>query len=467
MPATKLTPLDTSFLAVESDTAHMHVGWVCQLAPCQDGPTPSFEQLRNHIGARLARAPRYRQRLEPMLLGLGSPTWVDDEDFDLEDHVLEAKGSDLMAIAAKALSKPLEHGRPLWEITLVEGLEGGGLGIVGKAHHCMVDGVAAVELASLLLDAEAEPAEPAPDHWSPDSAPPRTELLGRGVLGGLGGQLRAVAAPVRTLTSLRRLRALPARIEAVGRAAVDTARPAAETESLNEAPLSSERHLGVLKRPLAQLEQIKHSFGVTINDVLLAAVSGALRDYLVGQGEQPHPLKAMIPVDVRVDGESGPAGNRISFMFVDLPCEEPDRILRLRLLAAAVGERKQQGLPSASEAILDAIGQVPNPLRGIVSRFIARPRFFNLTVSNIPGPREPMFMAGCRLEAAYPVVPVSQRHALSIGMTSIGDQACFGLYADRRLIPDVDAIANGIEGELDALLAARVREQPLPREVSS
>ena len=449
----QLTPLDTSFLAVESKTAHMHVGWVTEFSPPERGPTPGFAELRDHIGARLGRAPRYRQRLKQMPFGVGSPSWVDDDDFDLDRHVVRAADGDLMAAASEAMSEPLDHGRPLWEMRIVEGLEGGGVGVIGKAHHCMVDGIAAVELASLLLDPEADPPDPPEDGWTPDRAPAGAELFGRGIAGALAGGARSLAGtPLRLLRDPSLLREVPAAVEAVGRAAVDTVRPAEEIRVL-ERPLSPARHLGATRRSLEELKDIKRRFGVTVNDVLLAAVAGALREYLISRGEDPCPLKTMVPVDVRTAGENAAAGNRISFMFVDLPCDEPEQIRRLRRVAAETGERKDQGLPGAGEAILDGIGQIPNAVRGAFSRLFSDPRVFNLTVSNIPGPPEPMYMCGCRLDAAYPVVPIPERHALSIGMTSICGEACFGIYADRLAIPDVDEVAAAVDREIDELLA--------------
>lgn len=433
----------------------MHVGWVSRFSPPAEGRVPSFEQLREHIEARLPRAPRYRQRLESLPLDLATPSWVDDEAFDISHHVVRADQHDLMEVAAEAMSRPLPQDRPLWEITLVEGLEDGGVGIVGKAHHCMVDGVAAVELAALLLDGEPDPVAPPEDSWSAQPVPGQGELVGRRVLSGLGSRVRFLGGSLDALRSPQRLTALPDRLEGLARAAMDTvrpARPAGQVEALNE-ELSTERHLGATTRSLSEIRAIKDAFGTTVNDVLLAAVAGALRDYLIDGGSEPGRLKTMVPVNVRAPGETGGPGNRISFMFVDLPCEEPDSLRRLHLLAAQTVDRKRGDLPFASERILDAIGQIPHAVRGVASRFVASPRFFNLTVSNIPGPPGAMYMCGCRMEGAYPIVPLPERHALSVGMTTIGDAACFGLYADRRAIPDVGAIAAGLDRELDRLLA--------------
>lgn len=447
----QLTPLDTSFLAVESESAHMHVGWVCELAPPVDGEVPSFGELRDHIRARLPRAPRYRQRLEQMPLGLASPIWVDDENFQIDRHVVRIEAPDLGTAAAEVMSYPLTFDRPLWEIAIVEGLPEGRVGVVGKAHHCMVDGIAAVELAALLFDAEPDATDPPDDGWSPAPPTPTAEVLGRGALNGICEAAIAGARVARTFTSPSKLGAIPNQLGTLARAAVDTARPTDSAAALNQVPLSPDRHLGMATRPLEDLVEIKRNFGVTVNDVLLSAVCGALRIYLDEQGERACRLKTMVPVNVRAEGEGGPAGNRISFMFVDLPCEEPNAVRRLRLIAAETASRKDEDLPVASETILNSIGRIPSALRGTVSRLASRSRFFNLTVSNIPGPQIPMYMRGMKLEAAYPVVPIAEEHTLAVGMTSVNGQACFGLYADRRAIPDVDRIVANVEREIIGL----------------
>lgn len=165
------------------------------------------------------------------------------------------------------------------------------------------------------------------------------------------------------------------------------------------------------------------------------------------------PLKTMVPVSVRDDGELDELGNRISFMFVELPCDEPDAERRLRRVQMAAGEGKEGGDPGASELALRLAGYAPRTLRRLVARAMASPRMFNLVVSNIPGPREPMFMRGCELKEAYPVVPLADGHALSIGMTTIQDRACFGVYADRRTLGDVDRVAEALDESTDELLA--------------
>ncbi|MGH2799821.1 MAG: wax ester/triacylglycerol synthase domain-containing protein, partial [Thermoleophilaceae bacterium] len=201
MSATRLSALDASFLEVESPNAHMHVGWAAVLDPPESTPAPSFEELRDHIASRLPRAPRYRQLLRRVPLDLNAPVWVDDADFDLSRHVSPAQSDVLGEVVDASMSEPLARDRPLWQMSIAPRLEDGRLALVGKAHHCMVDGIAAVQLGSLLLDPTPDPSHEAEDRWRPAPAPSRFELLARGAADLLRDELRLAALPARALTS--------------------------------------------------------------------------------------------------------------------------------------------------------------------------------------------------------------------------------------------------------------------------
>ena len=451
--ATRLSPLDDSFLAVESPTAHMHVGWASYFEPPDGRPRPSFEELRRHVGARLSRAPRYRQRISAAPLELDAPSWVDDPDFDLGRHVTRAESDDLEEVVAHCMSEQLDRNRPLWEIRIADRLADGRIGVVGKAHHCMVDGVAAVELASLLLDPTPDASDEEDDDWRPREEPDTASRLTAIGTERARELLELARAGSRLLLSPRRLLGVPGRVAGAAVGAVNrTLRPTAPVAPLNE-EISSGRLLARASRPLADLRAVKERFGATVNDVYLAAAAGALRRLLYDRGETPVPLKTMIPVSVRDDGELDALGNRISFMFVELPCDEPDPERRLRRVQMALGEGKEDGDPGAAELALRLIGYGPRTLRRLVAQVMASPRMFNLVVSNIPGPTEPMYMRGCELKEAYPIVPLADGHALAIGMTTIQDRACFGLYADRRTLGDVDRVAEALEQSTDELVA--------------
>jgi diacylglycerol O-acyltransferase len=450
MTVTRLSPLDASFLAVETPNAHMHVGWAAVLEPPSDGARPSFEQLREHISRRLPRAPRYRQTLRSVPFGINAPVWVDDLDFDVARHVVPAKSDRLGEVVEQCMSKPLPRQRPLWQVWIADRLDDGRIGVVGKAHHCMVDGIAAVELGSLLLDPDPVPTPPPPDEWDPELPPSGPRLLGRALTDLARSQLDLAAIPARAAGSPRRALELVSRARRAVPALVDAARPARPAPQLNP-PISPLRQLGLLARPIDDLTRIKRTFGVKLNDVLLAASAGGVRAFLRKHGESPIRLKTMVPVNVRGSNGLDELGNRISFMFVDLPCDEPNPVRRLREIHASTSDRKRAGKPEGADDVVRSLGFVPSPIQRMVSRLIASPRTFNLTVSNIPGPPEPLFMRGCRLVEAYPVVPLPDRHALSIGLTTVGDRAFFGLYADPESLPEIDGLAGEINGAIDEL----------------
>jgi WS/DGAT/MGAT family acyltransferase len=450
MSVTRLSPLDASFLAVETPTAHMHVGWAAIFEPPADGVRPSFAELREHISCRLLRAPRYRQTLRTVPFGINAPVWVDDLDFDISRHLVNTKLGQIADVIDECMSQPLPRDRPLWQIWIADRLDDGRIGVVGKAHHCMVDGIAAVELGTLLLDPEPVAPPPERDAWSPESPPSGSKLLGRGLVDLARSQLHLAAIPARAARSPRRALKLASRARRAAAALIDAARPAQPTPQLNS-PISPLRHLGLLARPMDDLAQIKQAFGVKLNDVLLAASAGGVRGFLRKRGENPTRLKTMVPVNVRGSGEADQLGNRISFMFVDLPCDEPDPVRRLREIHAATSDRKRAGKPEGADDVVRSLGFAPSPVQGLVSRLIASPRTFNLTVSNIPGPPEALYMRGCPLAEAYPVVPITERHSLSIGVTTVGEGAFFGLYADPESLPGIDGLADEIGLAIDEL----------------
>ncbi len=451
MSATRLSPLDEAFLAAESPTAHMHVGWAAVFDPPADRPRPSFAELRRHIEGRLCRAPRYRQRISSAPLELDAPCWVDDEGFAIARHVIRWPTADLDRLVEECMSRPLDRDRPLWEIWIADHLAGGGVGVVGKVHHCMVDGIAAVELASLLLDPTPEPPPEQGDDWRPEPAPGPLARLAWSARDKAQAQLD-LARRASTFLSRGRLRDAPRQAASAVGILTRALWPATPVAPLNE-PISSRRLLARVDRPLEELQRVKRRFQATVNDVYLAIAAGAVRRLLMDRHEEPRPLKTMVPVNVREESEHEQLGNRISFMFVDLPCDEPDPERRLRRLQVATATGKRSGDPRTADAVVRLLGYAPRRLQRLASRLVSSPRMFNLTVSNIPGPREPMFMLGCKLRQAYPVVPLADHHALSIGMTTIQDRACFGLYADRRSLGDVERVAEAVERSSDELLA--------------
>jgi len=447
--ATRLSTLDSSFLEVESPSAHMHVGWAALFRPPSEASRPTFEEVRDHIAGRLARAPRYRQRLAPVPLDISDPVWVDDEKFDIDRHVHRTPAGEIGEATDTVMSTALDRERPLWEMWVADRLRDGRVGVVGKAHHAMIDGLAAVEMASLVLDGTPEPPPVEDDQWRPGPAPGPARLLADGMVDRIGRATRLGAWP---LLQARDPSALAASAVRGARALGDALRPASPDPELNP-PISSRRHLARAHRPLADLKRVKQTFGGTINDVLLAAAAGGVRAFLEQHGRTAPPLKAMVPVSMRAQRAHAELGNEISFVFVDLPCDEPDPLRRLQGIKAGIGGRKRDGRPEGADLVLRAFSYAPRLIQKVLAHLVAAPSTFNLVVSNIPGPREPMYLLGCELEEAYPVVPIADRHALSIGMTTIKDEACFGVYADSEALPDADLLARCIEVSVDQLLA--------------
>ena len=464
MPPQRLSALDASFLEVETPSAHMHLGWAASFDPPEGRAPAGFVELRARIESRLAQAPRFRQKIAQVPLGLSEPVWVDDDDFDLCHHVIRDRSAELAEVVERAMSTRLVRGRPLWEIWIADSLADGRIGLVGKMHHCMVDGIAAVELASLLFDSDDETTD---GGWRAAPAPTGSAL----VRTGAEATARDAAGAAR---SLLRIATSPTRMVQMGADALRAARVVGRTllpappAGVSGEPVSPDRHLGTISRDVSELRGVRDRFDSTLNDVLLAAVAGGMRTFLRRSGETPSKLRALVPVNVRPLEEGPTMGNRISFMLVDLPCEEPDPARRLRLVQEEVGRRKRSGDARATDRLLGALAWAPGPVKRAAARAVASPRTFNLSVSNIPGPMDAeLTLSGCPLVEAYPIVPLAEGHAVSIGMTTVGHRAFFGLYADRRAL-DADLLAEDLAAAIDELVslaiageARELMDQPL------
>jgi diacylglycerol O-acyltransferase / wax synthase len=452
--ATRLSALDASFLAVERDDAPMHVGWVARF----EGPSPGFAAVRDHLAARLEGAPRYRQKLARVPLGVHDPVWVDDPGFSFDDHLLYAEGDDLDEIVDRILSEPLPRDRPLWQIWIADGLPAEGFAIVGKMHHCMVDGAAVADLGRRVLDADAAPGAGGDDGTAAaerplQPAPSPVARLARGAIDRTADGARLVLAPARVATSPNSLRALPS----LARAAVHTLLPPAPGSSLNAAGTGARRHVRV-SRPLDDLRAVRKRFGVAPNDVILAACTGALRRTAERRGEPARRLKVMVPADVRGAADDPAAGNRITFVFHELPCDVPDPIARLRAIGEVTAQRRRDGDAEAMDTAFGVLALTPPPLQRVLAHAFAHPRLFNLTISSVAGPAVPRFVLGCRLATVHSAVPLSGRHALSIGVVTVAGQVCFGLLGDAVALPDADEVGADVGASFDELVeAARAR----------
>jgi WS/DGAT/MGAT family acyltransferase len=434
----RLSTLDTSFLRVETPSAHMHVGWLATLELPDGERELDPEKLSERIAARLHLAPRFRQLVAPA--PLGEPIWVDDPDFRLDRHVTVAREPvrgrrELERLAGGFLSQQLDRRRPLWQIVVVPRAGPGRAALVGKVHHAMVDGVAAVELGTLLFDLAPDAALPDPGAWEPEpiETPLRiaVDALADSALDQFRAARRVASMGIRPRSTLRVA-------ETMRRAALsfaeDVVRPA--PPSFVNAEIGPRRALVTERVSLARLERIKRTREAKLNDVVLAIVTGALRRYAALTDTDPQPLRAMVPVSVRAAADAPAEGNRITFAFVDLPLEEADPSRRLAIVCERTRELKRSGRIAGSDALLRSMVQLPGFLKERAARLAASPRMYNLAVSNVPGPRVPLYAAGALVESIHPVIPTSDGHAIAIGVLTYRDSLHFAAYVDPDALPD-------------------------------
>jgi diacylglycerol O-acyltransferase len=456
--ADRLTGLDTSFLHLEKDGAHMHVASTTLF----EGPPPDYVEFREHIGSRLHLVPRFRQRLRFVPFGQGRPVWVDDPRLNLSYHVrhtsLPPPGSEeqLRKLASRIFSQQLDRGKPLWELWLVEGLRGGRFAIVGKTHHCLVDGVSGVDITTVLFDTEKDPpATPASgEPWAAQPEPSDSQLLAETLVERAVDPREVVRGARRLLRGPRRaVRRLTEAAFAAG--AFAWAGVAAPHTPFN-VEIGPHRRFTWVRASLADLKQVKDELGGTVNDVILAAVSGALGRYLRARGHSTSglELRAMVPVSVRTSEEHGALGNRVSAMMAPLPvwCEDPVR--RLRRVTATMGDLKSSNQAVGASLMTQLADFAPPTIAGQAARLQARQRFFNLVVTNVPGPQFPLFLMGRRMERVFPMVPLAKKQAVCVGIMSYDGQVNFGLIGDYDAMAELDDLGEDLEASLEELIEA-------------
>jgi WS/DGAT/MGAT family acyltransferase len=459
----RLTPLDASFLHTETASAHMHVAWRGRFRPDPARPPITLARVQAQVASRLDSAPRFRQRLAFPPGGFAHPVWVDAEHFDIRRHVVALDEQPLSqerfdALSDTVLSRPLDRRHALWEIHLAPRLEDGTVGLLMKIHHALVDGKSALAVALLLLDLDPEAPEPAaPDPRQAGPGPGAARLAmhalvdsGTEPLRALGRAARAAGSPTRLGGTLRRA------AMAVGE---DVARPA-PSSFLNE-PIGPRRTLVGHSLPVGDLLEVKHARGVSLNDVALAVVAGALRELALLRHVVPAPLKVMVPVSRREAGEEAAMGNRIAFVFIPLPVNVSDPLARLEAIRAETAAFKGSDRAGGGEALLQGLGLLPLPLQAPLARFAASPRMYNLVISNVPGPRMPVYLLGAECIEVLPAIPLSGGHALSVGVFSLRDRLCFGAYADPEALPQARELPGAIGAAADALIRASGANAPL------
>jgi WS/DGAT/MGAT family acyltransferase len=456
--ADRLSPLDVSFLYMETPTTAMHVGGVATFEPPEGGL--DYDRLVALISERIALVPRYRQKVKLIPGRLANPVWVDDEDFDVEYHVrrsaLPKPGTDaqLRELVGRLQSRQLDRNRPLWEIYLVEGLAQGRVAVITKTHHAMVDGVSAVDIGTVLLDLTATPRNVPADDWSPRSEPGAAALMVEAVTDLVRRPTQALDAAQGALVDVR---ATVGKLAAVGGGMLQQARlfaRSAPSSPLN-VTIGEQRRFGMARTDLDDYKRVRKVHGGTINDVVLATVAGALRTWLLTRGESVNSattVRAMVPVSVRAEGESG--GNRVSSYFVDLPVGEGNPVMRLHQVSFAMRAHKESGESVGADALVQLTGFAPPTIHALGARVANSfsKRLFNVVVTNVPGPQFPLYAAGARMLEMYPVVPLGKGQALSVGLTSYDGGVYYGLNADRDAMPDVDVLAGCIEESLAELV---------------
>jgi WS/DGAT/MGAT family acyltransferase len=455
--AEELSPSDRSSLAAERGPVNMAVGAALVF---DAGPGVEYGAVVERLRSRMHLIPRYRQRIEEGLPGgLTQPVWVDDTSFDPAWHVrhatLPAPGGDaeLAAFVAREFSRRLDRSRPLWELHVVDGLADDRVALVPKMHHALVDGVAAIDVGTVLLDPTEEPIdiEPSEGEWEPQPYE-RTRHMGRlAATPFLRAQRLMLDTATRALDTSPRSAAADLKRASELVAELTRTRPQAPMTPLNR-PISPNRRFAIVRADLAQLKAAGKAAGGTVNDALLAVVAGMMRSYLAGLAIEGDPV-ALVPVSVRREDERGELGNRISTVFVDLPIHVNDPLERLRVVAATMADLKDSAAVRAGAMIVGATGWAPPAISSVMVRAMGGVRACNLVVSNIPGPQQPFYLAGSRLREIFPVVPLNPpNQGLSVGILSYDGGVFFGLLADAELDPPVEHAAAMLEAALAELI---------------
>ncbi|HEY0515722.1 MAG TPA: wax ester/triacylglycerol synthase family O-acyltransferase [Solirubrobacteraceae bacterium] len=457
----RLTALDTTFLHLEDHApAHMHVASVMVF----QGKAPTHEEMVEHVMGRLHLVPRYRQRLAHVPLGQGRPIWTDDPHFNPYYHIRHtalpqpADDTALKRLAGRLFSQRLDRSKPLWEIWLVQALSKGRFAVIAKTHHALVDGISGVDITTVLFDLDREPARasaPA-DEWSAQPLPGPAKLLGEALLERgtvpsemLRGARALLRAPRRAAGQVRE------NLVSIGATTLAGVRSPAPPSPFN-VEIGPHRRYTFVDADLARFKAIKNSLGGTLNDAVLTAVTLALGRYLRREGIETKDLelKAMVPVSVRSKAQQGALGNQVAAMWAPLPVGIEDPTACLRRVSAAMEDLKSSGQAVGAQALTNLAGFAPPTILSQAARLQARQQFFNLVVTNVPGPQFPLYLLGRELMCLYPVVPLAARQALGIAVMSYNGHLGFGLLGDYDALPKLEAIADDLRWAVASLYRA-------------
>jgi diacylglycerol O-acyltransferase len=465
----RLTALDSTFLHLEDhSTAHMHVASVMVF----EGDAPTLQQLVDHILGRLHLVPRYRQRLAHVPLGQGRPVWTDDPHFNPYYHIRHtalpkpADDGALKRLAGRLFSQRLDRSKPLWEIWLVQSMSKGRFALIAKTHHALVDGISGVDITTVLFDTAREPAPTAPPTpWSAKPLPGAAKLLGEALV-------ERSTVPAEMLRGGRALLRAPRRafaqvkggLTSIGATTLAGISAPAPPSPFN-VDIGPHRRYTFLDADLANFKAIKDSLGGTLNDVVLTSVSLALGRYLRAREFDTDGLilKAMVPVSVRTTAQRGALGNQVAAMWAPLPVGVQDPAACLTQVTAAMEDLKKGGQAVGAQVLTNLAGFAPPTILSQAARLQAKQPFFNLVVTNVPGPQFPLYLLGQRLQVLYPVVPLAQRQALGIAVMSYDGHLGFGLLGDYDALPELDAIALDLKWAIGALSRAAGVSPAAPR----
>lgn len=475
----QLSAQDASFVYLETPHTPMHIGSVAIYDPSTaPGGFVRFKDILRFIQARLAGARSFRQRLVRVPFDLDHPYWIEDPEFDIEFHVrhiaLPRPGDwrQLCIQTARLHARPMDLTKPLWEFTVVEGLDNidglppGCFALVSKVHHAAIDGMSGVEMSAAVHSITPDVTDPDdPDTWKPENMPHVADLLVRSYFNGIIQPMRAIETIGRSLPGMAKL-ASDARKGAVD---VRNARPAPRTRFNGK--VGAHRAWDAVSFPLAGVRAIKDAVpGATVNDTILSIVGGALRRYLVDKGELPRDtMTAMAPISVRAEGEKGAMGNLVSAMVVGLGTQIEDPLERLRFVHQEAVNSKALTNAVGAKNLADYSQLIPSGLAGLAARLYTRvgaanahAPAFNCVVTNVPGSRVPLYFCGARMVAMYGTGPVFDGMGLICPVYSYGDRIAVSFTADRDMMPDPDAFADALRGAFAALEAATTKPSAIP-----
>jgi diacylglycerol O-acyltransferase len=476
----RLRSEDMAFLVTESASTPMHNATLEVFSPpVGDRAGFDYDTLVGLIADRIAFVPRYRQRLGMVPGRLASPVWVDDDDFDLTYHVrrsaLPRPGSieQLRELTARIVSRQLDRNRPLWEVYLIEGLDGAGtrgegsvgrFAILTKSHQVLVDGVSTVDLGQVILDVEPEPGATVHDDWRPQTPPSPTRILADAIADTLRHPRTAVATARDNAESTLRS-AGSAGMRALDMVGALSSRRAAPDSPLSTS-LSEQRRFATVKTRLEDYRRVRRRHGGTVNDVILATVTGALRAWLMTRAESVHgsrTFRAMVPMSV-IDNDLEPTslGSQVAGHLLNLPIGESSPVVRLHQVSYALKAHKETGRAVAADRLAGVAGFAPTTFHALGARVAAAQtrRGFHLVITNVPGPQFPLYAAGAQMLESYPVPPLLPGHALSIGVTSYDGHVYFGLNGDRDAVPDLDVLAQCLVEALEELVDSASDSRP-------